>query len=70
MNNDSFADLLPVGDVDGFVQAILRLTGDQAISEERGRNARQFAEQHLTLEKVAVQILTVYEKTLFEGVVV
>lgn len=60
----SFAHLLAVGDVDGFIQAILTLIGSQQECLERGRAARLFAEQRLSWDTIAAQTLQVYEKAL------
>lgn len=61
---DSFADLLPVGDVDGMTHAILKLADDPQEIERRSLEARSFAEQNLSWEKIAIQTLEVYEKVL------
>lgn len=61
---EAFADILPVGDVDGMSQAILRLVNDPNEQQRRGRAARTFVEQHLAWETVALQTLNVYRKVL------
>ena len=61
---DSFADLLPVGDVDGMVDRIIRLANNAQESAQRGNKARAFAEQHLTWEKIALKTIEVYQKIL------
>ncbi|MCU0532603.1 MAG: glycosyltransferase [Hydrococcus sp. Prado102] len=61
---DSFADLLPVGDVDGMSDAILKLADNAQEIERRSLAARLFAEQNLSWEKIAIQTLEVYEKVL------
>jgi glycosyltransferase involved in cell wall biosynthesis len=60
----SFADLLPIGDIDGFVEAILRLADDPQECIKRGAAARNFAEQNLGWEKIAAQTISVYQKVL------
>jgi glycosyltransferase involved in cell wall biosynthesis len=61
---DSFADLLPVGDVEGMANAVLRLADDFSERKHRGIEARLFAEQNLTWEKIAAQTLEVYTKVI------
>jgi glycosyltransferase involved in cell wall biosynthesis len=61
---DSFADLLPVGDVEGMTDAILKLADDPQEIQRRSLEARSFAEQNLNWEKIAIQTLEVYEKVL------
>jgi glycosyltransferase involved in cell wall biosynthesis len=61
---DSFADLLPIGDVDGFVNAILRLAEDSQEQHNRSKMAREFAQTHLTWKQIAEQTKEVYQKVL------
>ncbi|MFN6571203.1 glycosyltransferase family 4 protein [Dendronalium sp. ChiSLP03b] len=61
---DSFAKLLPIGDIDGFVEAILRLANDPQECVQKGVAARTFAEQNLRWEKIAAQTINVYQKVL------
>jgi glycosyltransferase involved in cell wall biosynthesis len=61
---DSFADLLPIGDVDGFVNAILRLADDPLEQQQRSKAARSFVEQHLTWTQIARQTIEIYNKVL------
>ncbi|MBU7583281.1 MAG: glycosyltransferase family 4 protein [Nostoc sp. TH1S01] len=62
----SFADLLPIGDIDGFVEAILRLANDPHECIKRGAAARTFAEQNLGWEKIADQTISLYKKILLD----
>jgi glycosyltransferase involved in cell wall biosynthesis len=61
---DTFADLLPVGDVEGMAQAILKLVDDSQEREKRSQAARLFAEENLSWDKVAAQTLAVYQKVI------
>ena len=61
---NSFAKLLSVGDVDGFVEAIQALIGDPQDCIKRGSAARSFAEQRLNWDIIAAQTLRIYEKAL------
>jgi glycosyltransferase involved in cell wall biosynthesis len=61
---DSFADLLPVGDVEGMANAVLRLADDFQERQHRGIEARLFAEQNLTWGKIATQTLEIYTKII------
>jgi glycosyltransferase involved in cell wall biosynthesis len=60
----SFADLLPVGDVAGIVEAVLRLAGSDKEREERSRAARDHAVEHLSWQRLAPRSLEVYERVL------
>lgn len=57
----SFADLLPVGDVQGLVNAILRLVNSPEMCNERGSLARNFAEDNLNWYKIASQMGEIYK---------
>ena len=61
---DTFADLLPVGDVDGLVNAILKLANDPQEREKRGKAARSFTEQNLNWTQIAKRTMEVYGKVL------
>ena len=61
---ETFANLLPVGDVDGFVQAALTLIDSPKDCIARGQAARSFAEQTLNWDTIAAQTMQVYEKAL------
>ena len=59
---DSFSTLLPPGDVDGFVEAILTLAGSYESQVKQGQAARTFAESNLSWPAIAAQTLNVYKK--------
>ena len=61
---NTFADLLPVGDVEGMSNAILRLVDDLEERKKKGILARLFAQQNLSWERIAVQTLELYSKVL------
>ena len=61
---DSFAHLLPIGDVDGFVRSILTLIDSPQECHQRGKAARLFAKQQLNWETIATQTMQIYEKAL------
>jgi len=60
----SFADLFPIGDVDGMTRAVLRLADDPQERQRRGLAARLFAEENLSWDKMAAQTLEVYNRVL------
>ncbi|MEM9089717.1 MAG: glycosyltransferase [Cyanobacteria bacterium P01_F01_bin.53] len=62
--DDSFAELLPVGDVSGMVEAVLRLIEDKPYQRQRGVAARQFAEKNLRWDDIAARTMQVYESVL------
>jgi glycosyltransferase involved in cell wall biosynthesis len=62
--NPSFADLLPVGDVDGIVNAVDRLIESDDEWKKRSRAAREHAVQHLSWRHLAPRILEIYENVL------
>ncbi|MDJ0510475.1 MAG: glycosyltransferase family 4 protein [Crocosphaera sp.] len=62
---DTFAELLPIGDVDGFVNAILRLAEDSQEQHVRGKAARQFAEEHLDWVNISNKTMDIYQKIIF-----
>lgn len=59
-----FADLLPPGDVDGFVACLRRLMNDPAQARARGAAARQHAVANLAWERIAVTTLDFYRESL------
>lgn len=59
---DTFAELLPVGDIDGLTQAILRLADDPQEQANKGKAARSFAQDNLSWKQIAAQTLEVYSK--------
>jgi glycosyltransferase involved in cell wall biosynthesis len=61
---DSFADLFPVGDVEGMTQAILKLADDLQEREKRSQAARLFAQENLSWDKIAAQTLEIYHKVM------
>ncbi|MBW4550848.1 MAG: glycosyltransferase family 4 protein [Aphanocapsa sp. GSE-SYN-MK-11-07L] len=65
---DTFASLLPIGDVEGLVDSILSLVDDPQECIKREKSARLFAEQRLNWDRIASQTRQVYEKAL-NGVV-
>ena len=62
--DSSFADLLPVGDVDGLAEAVVKLVESQDDLERRRRAARDHAVQHLSWQRLAPRIFEVYESVL------
>jgi glycosyltransferase involved in cell wall biosynthesis len=62
--DSSFADLLPVGDVDGIVDAVIRIVESDGERERRGRAARAHALDHLSWQRLAPRMLEAYEDVL------
>jgi len=63
----SFADLLPVGDVEGLADAVIRLVESDSEREKRRRAARDHAVEHLSWQRLAPRTLEVYEGVLRRG---
>lgn len=63
---EDFAKLLPVGDVDGMVEAVLSLTSDLESCLLKGLQARSFVEENFNWPKIAGNTVTVYRKALHE----
>ena len=62
--DSSFADLLPVGDVDGIVDAVFRIVESDGERERRGRAARAHAVENLSWQLLAPRMLDVYESVV------
>ena len=62
--DSSFADLLPVGDVDGIADAVVRIVESDGERERRGRAARAHAVENLSWQRLAPRVLEVYESVL------
>ena len=60
----SFADLLPAGDVDGILDAVVRIVESDGERERRGRAARAHAVENLSWQRLAPRVLEVYESVL------
>ncbi len=60
----NFADLLPVGDVNGMLEAVMRLIDDPQEQYRRGAAARSFVEENFNWEKIASQTLDIYSKVI------
>ncbi len=58
--NNTFADILPVGDVDGMVDAVLSLGENPEKYRRRGLQARSFAENHLSWQLSAAKTIDLY----------
>jgi glycosyltransferase involved in cell wall biosynthesis len=55
-----FASLLPCGDIDGFVNAILELVENQNLGKSRGAAARSYAVEYLDWKVIAKSTLNLY----------
>ena len=60
----SFADLLPVGEVDGIVDAVVRIIEHDEEREKRGRAARAHAVEHFSWQLLAPRLPEVYQSVL------
>lgn len=58
--DESFADMLPVGDVDGMVDAVIRLAEDADGHRRRSVEARKKAVSRFAWEVIAAKTMTVY----------
>ena len=65
--DSSFADLLPVGDVEGLADAVVRLVESESERERRCRAARDHAVERLAWQRLAPRMLEVYEGALRRG---
>ncbi|MEA5509370.1 glycosyltransferase family 4 protein [Crocosphaera sp. UHCC 0190] len=61
---EDFAELLPVGDIDGFVRAILTLAENHEEQLRRSNAARDFAENYLNWTHIAKKTLEIYNKVI------
>ncbi|EAZ89309.1 glycosyltransferase family 4 protein [Crocosphaera chwakensis] len=61
---ETFAELLPIGDIEGFVNAILKLVDEPEEQCKRSKAARKFAEEQLDWDKIANKTLEIYEKLI------
>ncbi|MEM8780416.1 MAG: glycosyltransferase [Cyanobacteria bacterium P01_G01_bin.49] len=61
---ETFADLLAIGDVEGFVNAILRLADDHQEQQKRSKAAREFAETQLSWTQIAQKTVDIYQKIM------
>ena len=59
-----FAELLQIGDVDGFVNAILELAENRQEQVKRSKAARNFAETYLNWTHIANKTLEIYNKVI------
>lgn len=62
--DDSFAILLPPGEAEGMVEAILTLAADPDVQRKRGQAARAFAESHLAWSEIALKTRVFYQEIL------
>jgi len=63
----AFADLVPVGDVQALVDAVIRLIESDEEREERGRAGREHAVEQLSWRRLAPLVLDAYERVLQRG---
>ena len=56
--------LIPAGNESEFASAICRVLSDHSLRREQGRNARRFAEENFSLERVCRQYEDLYTKLL------
>ena len=56
--------LIPVGDVEAFAVAMLRLSRDREFAQRLGKNGRHIVEQQFTIQKYAEGISKVYDRFL------
>ncbi len=58
--NDDRGALIPAGNESEFASAICRLLSDSSLRREQGRNARRFAEENFSLNRVCRQYEDLY----------
>jgi glycosyltransferase involved in cell wall biosynthesis len=58
--NDERGALVSAGDESGFAHAIHKLLTDPVLREQQGRNAKQFARDHFSLDKVRQRYTELY----------
>jgi glycosyltransferase involved in cell wall biosynthesis len=66
-SENTFADLLPVGDIESMSDSVLKLVDSSEERQLRGKAARQFAEKHLKWDNIASQTLEIYNKILSDS---
>ncbi|HLP62687.1 MAG TPA: glycosyltransferase family 4 protein [Candidatus Deferrimicrobium sp.] len=59
----SFAELLPIGDSNGFTDAIINLVENPVILREKSAQARKYAEDHFAWDRIAAKTMEIYNKT-------
>ncbi len=64
---DDFAELLDIGDIDGFVNAILQLAENREEQIKRSKAARNFAETYLNWTHIANKTLEIYNKVITQS---
>jgi colanic acid biosynthesis glycosyl transferase WcaI len=55
---------VPPGDIDGFVNAAMRLRSDVGARESCGANARKYAETHFQIESIASRFEAIFREVL------
>ena len=63
---EDFAKLLPVGDVEGMVEAVFSLTSDRELCILKGLKARSFVEKNFNWGKIARDTVEVYRKVTLD----
>ena len=61
---DSFAELFPVGEVDGFVRTIIELANNPHQCHKRGEQARKFAEQNFNWDIIRDKTIDLYAELI------
>jgi glycosyltransferase involved in cell wall biosynthesis len=62
--NASFAELFPVGEVDGFVRNIIELANNPHHCHKRGEQARKFAEQNFNWDVIRDKTIDLYTELI------
>ena len=62
--NKTFATLLPVGEVEIFVDSISKIIENQSEYEKKSLAARSFAKKNFSMDNILSQTLKVYEKII------
>jgi len=61
---DTIAELLPIGDVEGMTNSLLRLTKNPREREKKGKGARLHSEQNFSLNHITRKTFEVYNEIL------
>jgi glycosyltransferase involved in cell wall biosynthesis len=60
--DSSFAELLPIGDVNGFTEAIINLIENPGKLKEKSMLARKYAEDKFAWPRIANKTIEIYNK--------
>ena len=57
---------LPIGDIDGYADSIVKLLSDKDLLEKMGNYAKEFADSNFACSKIVPEYINFYNSTLNE----